>query len=335
MIGAYPLLQVYGPVLPDFLAEAAEAPLMRRLRGVGMNCGCEYTDFPRFREIGPYSRFDHSLGTALIVWRFTRSPAQALAGLLHDAATPVFAHVIDFLRGDYLRQEATEDGTAERISADPVLAALLHEMGLTVADVGDYHRYPIADNDAPRLSADRLEYSLGNMVNYGIRSPDRARALFEDISVLRNEEGAAELGFLHADAALDFAEAALECSRIYVSDEDRYAMQMLAELVRDALAAAVISEADLRATEPELLEKLCVDPVFASRWNSFRSMSRIRRSPEDRGGNWRQIFAKKRCIDPLIAGAGRVSAESPDFAAALAQFRAQPQDHWVLGESHI
>ena len=93
--------RIYHDEMPAFLLKCAETAVVGRLRGVGMNCGCEYTSFPRFRGLRPYSRFDHSMGVALIVWHFTGDRAQALAGLLHDVATPVFAHVVDFMRGDY------------------------------------------------------------------------------------------------------------------------------------------------------------------------------------------------------------------------------------------
>ena len=104
------LWSLYHSEIPEFLREFAATPPMQRLKQVGMNCGCEYTRFPRFAEIGPYSRYDHSLGVALIVWHFTGSVEQTLAGLFHDVTTPVFAHVVDFLNGDYLRQESRRRG---------------------------------------------------------------------------------------------------------------------------------------------------------------------------------------------------------------------------------
>ena len=109
----YDLRSVYHDSVPPLLAELAATPAMRRLGDVGMNCGCEYTSFPRFANSGSYSRWTHSLGVGLIVWHFTGDAAQAAAGLLHDVATPPFAHVVDFLRGDYLRQEATEARTRD------------------------------------------------------------------------------------------------------------------------------------------------------------------------------------------------------------------------------
>ena len=328
---SYPLLSIYEKEIPKFLLTAVNAPPVQRLQEVGMNCGCEYTAFPLLVRSIPYSRYDHSLGTALIVWHFTHNEAQALSGLFHDISTPTFAHVIDFLKGDYLVQETTEEGTAQIIRCDATLQELLNSLGLQTEDVSDYHRYPIADNDSPRLSADRLEYSLGNMLNYRIRPLAAVQRMYDDLIVSENEDGVPELAFLHSDTALDFSFAALSCGEIYVSDEDRYTMQRLAELIREAVSDGVISESDLYRTEPALIAKLNSFPAYAQRWAEFRAMNCTVRSKTDQGGAWRKIHAKKRCIDPLIVGAGRVSAVSEPFRTALEDFLQCPQDCWILG----
>ena len=324
---------IYHNEIPAIIRDCMDAPCVRRLQNVGMNCGCEYTSFARFAGLQPYSRFDHSVGAALIVWHFTHDERQAIAGLLHDVATPVFAHVVDFLKGDYLVQESTEDGTRAAIEADETLQRALKAHGLTTDDVCDYHRYPIADNDSPRLSADRLEYTLGNLINYRIRTPEEVRAFYADLSVGTNKDGAPELTFSDAKLAEDFAFASLVCSKIYVSDEDRYAMQMLSELLRDAIALGVLSEADLYTTEPQVIGKLLGDERTAAAWQRFREYRSMRRAKEPTGaGQWRRLAAKKRYIDPLIAGVGRVSAYSEAFRTAVEAFRADPQDEWLAGE---
>jgi len=323
---------IYHPVIPDFLQKAAQTPPMQRLRAVGMNCGCEYTAFPRFTRCTKYSRFDHSLGVGLIVWHFTASPAQALAGLFHDIATPAFAHVVDFLHGDHLRQETTEDGTTELIDGSPEIQAVLRSLGLTTQDVCDYHRYPIADNDAPRLSADRLEYTLGNLVQFGFADMRTVKALYDDLVVGENEEGAPELIFQGTEQALRFARGALRCSEVYVSDEDRYAMQMLSELLGDAIRAGVLTERELYTNEPEVLARLRAEDVFARRWEAFCAYREILTADHpETDGDWRVIPAKKRRIDPLILGRGRASACDPAFGAQLLQFLEMPQDYWVCG----
>ena len=324
---------IYRTETPDFLLRLCDTPPLRRLADVGMNCGCEYTSFPRFRGIGRYSRLEHSLGAAQIVWRFSRDRAQAAAALLHDVATPVFAHVVDFLRGDYLEQTATESGTAERIRSDPALAAALRACDLRAEEVEDYHRYPIADNDAPRLSADRLDYSCGNALNFGLSTRGELAELFADLRVGENEYGETELVFSDPARASRFAAIALECSKIYVCDADRYAMQRLAELLRAALAAGVLAERDLASTETAVVAKLLADPALAGQWAAFRALSRTERAaaPDGRPG-WRRIAAKRRRIDPFVAGRGRVSALDPVFAASLAAFLSEPQDGYIRGE---
>ena len=313
------------------MRECARTPAVLRLRDVGMNCGCEYTSFPRFRGLKPYSRFDHSLGAALIIWHFTADPAQAVAGLLHDIATPVFAHVVDFMRGDYLKQEATEAGTADMIEASAELQAVLKKYGLCSTAVSDYHRYPIADNDPPGLSADRLEYTLGNSINYGFCTGKKAEGWYRDLVVGTNEAGQPELAFQTAEAAEDFALTALRCSEVYVSDEDRYSMQMLAELLQDATVRGVITESDLYTTEPRVISKLLSDDALAARWASYRACYKILRSEQPCGeGNWRKISAKKRYIDPVVLHQGRMGAISPVFSEKLRAFLCQSQDVWLL-----
>ena len=323
------LWDIYHPEIPEFLSAAADCPAMLRLQNVGMNCGCEYTNFPPFANLGPYSRLDHSMGVALIVWHFTGDKAQAMSGLLHDIATPVFAHVVDFLHGDHMTQESTEGATSAMIRADGQLCALLECQKLPLSAVEDYHLYPIADNDSPKLSADRLEYTLGNGVNFGLITRQQAAAFYGDLTVGTNELGETELVFCHADAALAFAQTSLACSRIYISDADRYAMQRLAELLRDAIDAGVLTEAELWLDEPAVIAKLSASPM-AQAWADFCALSRIFRScaPGD-DGNWRCILAKKRCIDPYIQNVGRVCDAFPEFARQLSEFRNFPLNYWL------
>ena len=326
------LTKLYANEIPDFLRDACETDVMLRLKCVGMNCGCEYTSFPRFRAIAPYTRFDHSLGVALIVWQHTHDKRQAMAGLLHDAATPVFAHVVDFLKGDYLTQEATEAGTEAMIRASLELCAVLRKHGLTVDEVKDYHRYPIADNDSPHLSADRLEYSVGNMINYGFSNCCKVKTLYEDIAVRENEFGEPELTFAHLEQASVFAGCALECGKVYVCDEDRYAMQRLAEVLAQAMQAGAISTDDLGGTEPQIIRKLEANEETARLWRDFCALHEMKSAyGAQPDGAWRKICAKKRYIDPYVAGLGRVSELDADFAAKLDAFRTQTQDYWVCG----
>lgn len=327
------LWNIYHHEVPRFLREFSAVPPMVRLKEVGMNCGCEYTHFPRFADIGPYSRYDHSLGVALIVWHFTRNVEQALAGLFHDIATPVFAHVVDFLNGDHLQQESTETGTAAWIAASPELYGLLERYGLTVEQVADYHRYPIADNPAPALSADRLEYTPGNLLNYGFADIEQIRAFYEDLTVGEDEADRPELAFQTPEVAAVFIKAALRNSRVYVADEDRFAMQALADLLRLALERGTLRRDELWGTERSVIQKLGTDPVCGPVWRCFCRYSRIlQRKERPETGYWIQVSAKKRWIDPLAQEMGRVSRWDADARAQIEAFQQLDFSSWLGAE---
>ena len=325
---------IYASSLPPVILAMADTPAMQRLSRVGMHCGCEYTAYPIYRDaLAPYSRYTHSLGTAAIVWHFTHDLKQSVAGLLHDIATPAFAHTVDFLNGDHLRQESTESRTRAMIASSPELMALLVQSSLTLDDVDDYHRYPIADNDSPRLSADRLEYTLGN-AHLIFRCPEETiKAIYSDLFVDKNEDGENELCFAHAPQADAFTRLALQQSKWFVSDEDRFSMQALADLLQEAQRRGVLTMDDLYRDEPHVISLLLSDPVIAAHWRNYRRI-RGTKSGKTRPENVYavKVRAKKRSIDPLARtenGLRRFTAISADYAAQLAAFRADDFDRWV------
>lgn len=324
------LWSIYHGEIPGFITELANTPAMLRLKDIGMHCGCEYTQFPQYAGTPPYSRWVHSVGVALIVWHFTQDAAQTAAGLMHDIASPTFAHAIDFLNGDYIGQESTEDETAAIISGSAEIMAILSRCGLTAAQVSDYHMYPVADNDSPRLSADRLEYTLGNALCHGLAKLAEIRTVYDDLIVADGGEGLPEIQFRCEAHAKQFAWWSLTNSRVYSCDEDRFAMQALADLLRAALIKGIISQADLHTTEREVIWKLRTDASLCARWERYTRYARIVRSVErPKDGYWVKLDAKRRCIDPLVSGLGRTTALCPAYRSALEDFRTESYDYWM------
>ena len=321
------LWNIYHNDIPDFVRRIAQTAPMRRLQQVGMNCGCEYTSFKTFELAEPYSRYEHSVGAGLIVWHFTHDVQQSVAALLHDVATPAFAHVVDFLQNDHERQESTEDLTLATIQSCSELVSILAELSLSPEDVADYHIFPIADNDTPRLSSDRLEYTMGNIVNFGLASHERVGELYRNLCVGTNEEGNSEIMFADAELASAFARLSLHCSKIYVSDEDRYAMQRLALLLKEAIGRGVIAEPDLMLSEPDIIAKLTTDKDMAEQWMCYRSLSEIMAG--EPGPDALKVPAKKRCINPYVHGCGRVTDYDEAYRIALQEFQNYSFDYWI------
>ena len=152
----------------------------------------------------------------------------------------------------------------------------------------DYHRYPIADNDSPRLSADRLEYTLGNAHLVFHCPKAELKRIFDDIFVGKNEENVDELCFAHAEIADIFTQLSLRQSEWFVSDEDRFSMQALADLLREARQRKVLTVDDLYLDEPHVIALLLSDPVLTVRWQDYRRIIGTRSGAQKAGGYLRR-----------------------------------------------
>jgi len=327
------LIDIYSKDFPDFIKELINTPEFKRLSNVGMNCGCEYTSFPIFSNGKEYTRYEHSIGVALIIWHFTKDIKQSIAGLLHDISSPVFAHVIDFLNGDHETQESTEEKTEEIIANSMEIQEILKKYNLSTKDVYDYHMYPIADNDSPLLSADRLEYTLGNAFYYGFKSLEEIRDIYKDLVVSVNEFGQSEISFSTLDKAIEFTCVSIENSKVYSSNVDRFAMQYLADLLKLAVNKRVISMKDLYTVEDQVISKLKKDEELKSMWKDFTKLSQIFTSKEKpEYGYWVNIPAKKRYINPQVVSQGRVSSLSKNLSKEIDNFLNIDFNIWLSGK---
>ena len=106
---------VLEPNFPEWLNDYIETKELLKQRYISVTCGTIYSDL--FESDFFFSSLDHSVAVALIVWHFTHDKKQTLSGLFHDIATPVFKHCVDFLNGDYMTQESTEDLTSKIIGS--------------------------------------------------------------------------------------------------------------------------------------------------------------------------------------------------------------------------
>lgn len=311
------LLKIYGEPLENGFAKYLNLQILKRLDGVGMNCGVEYTSIPFFAHLPKSTRYHHSLGVALIVNHFGGSKEAVLSGLFHDIATPCFAHSIDFLNGDYEKQVSTEDLTASLLKGSEELIGYLAEDNVNLNSIIDYSLYPLCDNHSPRLSADRLEYTLRNILYFGFSDLKTIKTMYEDLMVGENEFGENEIVFNHLQEALTFGLLSLKTSEVYVSNEDRYAMEDLALTLKTAISEKLILPKDLMKTEKELINKLVSSERGKNIWNRYKSLKEVK---EENSPSAYQIKSKLRHINPYIQNRGRLSDLSNEFADLLQKF---------------
>ncbi len=248
--------KILSKEFPLWLFDYIETPEMQRLSKISLSCGTEYTDLCKVKYW--YSNLDHSVGVALIIWHFTHDKKQTLAGLFHDIATPAFKHVIDFFHGDYEKQEATEAKTTDIIKNSKAIMRLLKRDNLKLEDVNDYKKYPIADNDIPQLSADRLEYNFsGGLIFNRIWELEDIRECYQNVIILKNEKGLDELGFKDLLIAEKYIATVSKLWPKWISNQDKIVMQFLADMIKEMINKEYLSLDDLyMLSEQEIIEMI-------------------------------------------------------------------------------
>lgn len=294
--------KILEPNFPDWLNEYIYTKKLLSLQYISVTCGTIYSDL--FESNFFFSSLDHSVAVALIVWHFTHDKKQTLSGLFHDIATPVFKHCVDFLNGDYMIQESTEDLTTEIIKNSKEIITLLKRDNINISEVDNYHFYPIADNDTPKLSADRLEYSLSNaLFTYRLLDLESIKEIYDDIDIQKNEENEIELGFKTKKIARNFVKITSKLSVIYREDRTRYSMQLIADILKRLSNENKISKKDLY----ELKESEVIDIIDSSKYsnifNIWKNAKKVKVSKEEpKNVYYVHHEAKIRYIDPLFNG---------------------------------
>lgn len=266
--------------IPEFLVPYIETKEMQKLAGISRSCGMIYSKIFNYKW---YSNLDHSIGVALIVWNFTKDKRQTLAGLFHDIATPVFQHTIDFMNGDYETQESTEELTIKIIGESKEIMNLLNKDGIKLEEVADYHIYPIADNDRPKLSSDRLEYTFSDGLGTTAKLWDLkdVKEIYEDIEVQKNEEGIEELGFKTKEIAEKFVNNMSKLSSMYIMNKVKISMQFLADIMKKMSDRNLITKEDLYTlTEKEMIERIeaCEYDNISNNFNLWKNATGIKES---------------------------------------------------------
>jgi len=298
-------LQILSPEFPEWLLEYIYTPEMIRLDGIGMSCGTFYTKV--YNDKYFYSALTHSVAVALIIWNFTHDKKQTLAGLFHDIATPVFKHCIDFMNGDSEHQETTEERTEQIIKDSNEIMALLNRDNIKIEEISDYHIYPIADNDTPNLSADRFEYTLsGGLYQIRVFEIEDIKKYYNNITVLKNENGIDELGFKDVKICENFIHDISRLWPRWVEDEDRLCMQFVADIVKSMYTKKYLTIDDLyTSSEKEILEliKNCNDNYIKNAFINFQNATpnSVYKSDVPTTNNYcTSVKGKKRYIIPLV-----------------------------------
>lgn len=282
---------VYGsetigePVLLALIDTSA----LRRLRGVLQHGITALIGITR-----PVTRFEHSVGVMLLARRLGASLPEQIAALLHDVSHTAFSHVIDYVFQGH-NSQSYHDDVKEAYIATTELPELLADYGFNWREFVDEENYPLLEQPAPRLCADRLDYFLRDSLDLGLASPadvqnvlahlvvHDGRIVADDVQVAR---WIAET-YLAADDAswANFREVGL--------------YELAARAIRRALEIGVIEREDLWKTDRVVWRTLhnAADPTLQ---RTLDLVSPETRFEWDEANPTFRVSTKLRTLDPDV-----------------------------------
>lgn len=284
--------------IPEFLKKYLSVSSLERLKKVGYFCGMDYASKSIFSFKEYISRYDHSVSVALLTFKITQDKLATLSALFHDIATPCFSHVIDYMNGDYINQESTEEYTEQILKKDKKLIKLLKEDSIDLEKIVNFKKFPLVDNNRPKICADRLDGIITSSIAWtqNITKTD-IREIINDLTVYKNEEGKEELGFSKIKIAQKILKINQKIDDFCHSKEDTYMMNFLANIAKLLIEKNIITYEDLyKYDEEELwhIIKISKDKKIQEWVKKFETIKTI---PDL---NYPEI--KKRILNPIVNG---------------------------------
>ena len=229
-------------VILDLMASEA----MQRLRGV-----LQHGITALIGITSPVTRFDHSMGVMILVKRMGGSLTEQIAALLHDVSHTAFSHVIDYVFDDHDGQ-SYHDEHKESFLLSSDIPAVLARHGCDWRQFLNEANYPILEQPAPRLCADRLDYFLRDSIDLGLATHEEVSQALDHLLLADNRIATADpaaarwLGttYMAADDAswANFREVGL--------------YEVTARAIKRGLEIGVLSEADIWGTDEPAWAKL-------------------------------------------------------------------------------
>lgn len=297
---------IFCKQFPEFLIRYINTKEMQRLKGIGQFCGADYCGLSGYNNMKFfYSKLDHSISTALIVWNFTGSVEATLAALFHDIKAPVFSHAVDYMNGDAILQVSTERGTEEVIRNSIEIRRLLFEDGISVNNVVDYKKYSIADNERPKLSADRLEGLFSACyVWLNIWDLSDVEEIYNNINTCVNEDLKLELCIRNPKTNRKFIKGMIDLSNALQSKEDKYSLTFLGSIVNEAIQSDLVSYEEIFIiTEEYIIRRMeeSDNSWLQYMWEFFKKNKYVDNPNRDIQRMYDiQIKCKKAVINPLV-----------------------------------
>jgi len=240
--------KIYGKqeITDPIILKLMKTKEMVRLKGVNQYGSWAYLD-PTFNT----SRFEHCVGTYLILRQFGASKEEQIAGLIHDIGHSAFSHVFDYVFDRHETHDWHEGFHKEMVKKSEI-AKILRENSFDVDFIANEENFQLLERDMPDLCADRVDYLLRDAFTSKKQNIEQVKFMFKSFFVLNNE-----IIMKSFDAAKQAAEVYLDmASTMYACDMQTGSYRVLADAIKIAIDKKIIAEKDFFTTDNELFNKL-------------------------------------------------------------------------------
>ncbi len=315
---------VYGPqeITKPVLLDLINSSAMQRLRGV-----LQHGVTALIGITSPVTRFDHSLGVMILVRTLGGSLAEQIAALLHDVSHTAFSHVIDYVFERHDGQSYHDDHKEEFLLRSDI-PQILADHGLDWRHFLDESRFPILEQPAPRLCADRLDYFLRDSQDLKLAT---AQEVANALDHLLLAESRIVAGNLAAARWLgDTYMAADDASWANFREVGLY--EVAARAIRLALEIGALQEADIWTTDQQAWDKMHQHPDPRLQ-NWLRLVSPETQFIWDEQQPTFRVSTKLRTIDPDVLVSDQLlplSQLDPVFAARRQDYLHRKSGKWPI-----
>lgn len=281
---------IYGEFYVDgVIEELINTEAIQRLKNIHQNGGA-YLVNPKWCV----TRYEHSIGVMLLIKKLGGSLEEQIAGLLHDVSHTAFSHVVDtalkFKGEDY----------HERIFNDVIenseIPKVLNKYGYDYKSIlEDEKKWTILEKSAPDLCADRVDYTLRDMLSCEVTNKKEIDEFLKDITVEDNNIAMKSLEKAEWFVDLYYKEVI----GFFMNPLAIYSSHKLSNALRISLENNELKYDDLLKTDDEVLDILKSSNLKEVK-ELIESINYNVKVIENKDDYDIHIVNKLRTIDPLV-----------------------------------
>jgi len=276
-----------------------------------------------------HSRFEHSVGVYLLLQKLGASLEEQIAGLIHDVSHSAFSHAIDYALYEGSEKEHNhQDNYFEEYVLNSKIPNILEKHGFDVGYILDESNFPLLETQLPDLCADRIDYSLRELVAYKVSELEKVKDILKKLKVQDNK-----WIFSDFDSAYEYAKLFKILNENYFCSITTAVMfRRVGDYLKYALDKNFITKDDLYTTDKEVIDKinnnLAKDEKLSFFWNRMNNSGGYENNPDNYDA---EVYCKSRIVDPLCLDNGevkRVSDIEPSWKDIIRQ-ESKPKGYFI------